>query len=101
MNFRLFQSQLAKLNDIVWPSIAKLAQSRIENSKAKVVVLDAAVLLEAGWQSFVHEVWVSIIPEAEAIRRIVARNQLSEEQVRKQYPRDTAFIVFIFKRDTE
>lgn len=28
-------------------------------------VLDAAVLLEAGWQDMVHEVWTAIIPEDE------------------------------------
>ena len=30
-----------------------------------MVVLDAAVLLEAGWQSMAHEVWVSVIPKDE------------------------------------
>lgn len=30
-----------------------------------MVVLDAAVLLEADWQEMVHEVWVAIIPEEE------------------------------------
>lgn len=33
----------------------------------QVCVLDAAVLLEAGWADMVHEVWVSIIPEEEVI----------------------------------
>ena len=28
-------------------------------------MLDAAVLLEAGWDTMVHEVWVTIIPPAE------------------------------------
>ena len=31
----------------------------------KVCVLDAAVLLEAGWDRYVHEVWVTIIPHDE------------------------------------
>lgn len=30
-----------------------------------VCVLDAAVLLEAGWQDMVHEVWTAVIPEEE------------------------------------
>ena len=34
----------------------------------KVVVLDAAVLLEAGWQSNCHEVWVCLVPRQEAIK---------------------------------
>lgn len=28
-------------------------------------VIDAAVLLEAGWQNMVHEVWTIVIPETE------------------------------------
>jgi len=34
-------------------------------SGTDVVVLDAAVLLEAGWNSMVHEVWTTVIPRAE------------------------------------
>lgn len=30
-------------------------------------VVDAAVLLEAGWTDMVHEVWVTVIPEDEVI----------------------------------
>jgi phosphopantetheine adenylyltransferase/dephospho-CoA kinase len=30
-----------------------------------ICVLDAAVLLEAGWDHLVHEVWVTIIPRDE------------------------------------
>lgn len=32
-----------------------------------VCVVDAAVLLEAGWTDMVHEVWVTIIPDEEVI----------------------------------
>ncbi|XP_074418308.1 bifunctional coenzyme A synthase isoform X3 [Larus michahellis] len=47
-----------------------------------VCVLDAAVLLEAGWQDMVHEVWTAVIPEEEAVKRIMARDGLSEEVAR-------------------
>nr|KAF6415369.1 hypothetical protein HJG59_003121 [Molossus molossus] len=43
-----------------------------------VCVIEAAVLLEAGWQNMVHEVWTIVIPETEAVRRIVERDGLSE-----------------------
>lgn len=36
----------------------------------QVCVVDAAVLLEAGWTDMVHEVWVTIIPDEEVILRI-------------------------------
>ena len=32
---------------------------------ADVIVLDAAVLIEAGWDSFVHEVWTTLVPRDE------------------------------------
>lgn len=31
----------------------------------RVCVIDAAMLLEAGWQNMVHEVWTVVIPETE------------------------------------
>lgn len=31
-------------------------------------VIDAAMLLEAGWQNMVHEVWTVVIPETEVSR---------------------------------
>ncbi|TSL82562.1 Bifunctional coenzyme A synthase [Bagarius yarrelli] len=48
--------------------IARLVKERIQQAKAdgkRVCVLDAAVLLQAGWTDIVHEVWVAIIPEDE------------------------------------
>lgn len=33
-----------------------------------VCVIDAAMLLEAGWQNMVHEVWTVVIPETEVSR---------------------------------
>jgi len=33
----------------------------------RVVVLDAAVLLEAGWDDIVHEVWTTVIPLDEVL----------------------------------
>ncbi|CAH1789636.1 unnamed protein product [Owenia fusiformis] len=77
------KSKLEKLNAIVWPAILKLAQAQIQQHHANgchIVVLDAAVLLEAGWDSIVHEVWATILSQQEAVRRIVERNKLSEEQ---------------------
>ncbi|GAA6082208.1 bifunctional coenzyme A synthase, partial [Tachysurus ichikawai] len=47
--------------------------------RKRVCVLDAAVLLQAGWTDMVHEVWVAVIPEEEAMRRIVQRDGVSQE----------------------
>ncbi|XP_009894127.1 PREDICTED: bifunctional coenzyme A synthase-like [Charadrius vociferus] len=81
------QERLKSLTDIMWPEIARMVKERIREADAQgkaVCVLDAAVLLEAGWQDMVHEVWTAIIPEEEAVKRIMARDGLSEEAARSQ-----------------
>ncbi|XP_078501502.1 bifunctional coenzyme A synthase isoform X2 [Lissotriton helveticus] len=79
------KTQLKRLTDIVWPAIATLAKQKIADAAtqgATVCVMDAAVLLEAGWTDMVHEVWVTIIPEKEAITRIMERDGVSEESAK-------------------
>ncbi|KAK2111867.1 hypothetical protein P7K49_011613 [Saguinus oedipus] len=75
------KKQLKILTDIMWPIIAKLAREEMDRAVTegkRVCVIDAAMLLEAGWQNLVHEVWTVVIPETEAIRRIVERDGLSD-----------------------
>ena len=77
------KSRLTALNNIVWPEISRLALARAEElwrSGAKVVALDAAVLLEAGWEAACHEVWVCVVPRSEAVTRIMARDGKTEEE---------------------
>ncbi|XP_010583925.1 PREDICTED: bifunctional coenzyme A synthase isoform X1 [Haliaeetus leucocephalus] len=81
------QERLKSLTDIVWPEMAQMVKEQIGEADAQgkaVCVLDAAVLLEAGWQDMVHEVWTAIIPEEEAVKRIMARDGLSEEAARSR-----------------
>ncbi|XP_073428426.1 bifunctional coenzyme A synthase isoform X1 [Dendrobates tinctorius] len=81
------KDQLKRLTDIVWPAIASLAKEAVEEAAAEgisVCVMDAAVLLEAGWNEMVHEVWTVIIPEKEAISRIMKRDGISEEAAKNR-----------------
>ncbi|KAL2078472.1 hypothetical protein ACEWY4_026157 [Coilia grayii] len=87
------QERLKALTDIVWPEIALLVKKRIQQAKEegkRVCIVDAAVLLEAGWETLVHEVWVATIPEEEAVRRIVERDGVTEEdavrRLQSQWP---------------
>jgi len=77
--------QLKRLTDIVWPEIRRLAQAEIAALRAAepraVVVLEAAVLFEAGWEPLVDEIWVVIVPRELAVQRAVARGGLSAAQV--------------------
>jgi phosphopantetheine adenylyltransferase/dephospho-CoA kinase len=58
--------------------------SELAAKGAQVCVVEAALLLEAGWDEVVDEIWVSAIPEAEAIKRMNERNGLSEEEAKKR-----------------
>jgi dephospho-CoA kinase len=75
---------LERLTDIVWPEIRRLAGQEIERTRAvdpdAVVVLEAAVLLEASWEDMVDEVWVVTVERETAVERLMARNQFSREQ---------------------
>ena len=73
------------LQGIVWPRMKEMMRARIEELRAEgaeVVVIEAAVLIEAGWTDIVDEVWVVEVPEEVALQRLMARNALSEEDAR-------------------
>jgi phosphopantetheine adenylyltransferase/dephospho-CoA kinase len=76
--------QLTRLTDIVWPEILAMAKDEIEEARAAgeaVVVLEAAVLLEANWQDDVDEVWVVTVTPEVAIERATARDGVDAEAV--------------------
>jgi dephospho-CoA kinase len=61
------QAKLEMLNSIVWPEIWVLTQQEIAKAHSegfKVCVVDAAVMLKAGWDRHLHEIWVTIAPES-------------------------------------
>lgn len=70
-------AQLRRLNEIVWPEIRRILQARIEAEKlagrANAVIVEAAVLLEAGWDDLVDEVWVVDASDALVSRRLQAK----------------------------
>ncbi len=70
--------KLEALTQIVWPSIRTMAAQEIKlaqaQAPARVVVLEAAVLLEAGWQDLVDILWVTVIEKNIAIKRATSRD---------------------------
>jgi dephospho-CoA kinase len=79
---------LKKLTDIVWPEIRRLAELEIDSLKILqpdgVVVLEAAVLFEAGWEDIGDEIWVAVVDQDTAIARAMARDGLEREAVEKR-----------------
>ena len=79
--------QLAELNRLTHPPMAERMRREIDETRARpspppFIVLDAAVLFEAGWEALCDEVWtVSTTPER-ALERLVARNRMTPEAAR-------------------
>ena len=79
--------QLEKLNQIMHPRMARMVADKIEELRGQgveVVVVEAALLFEAGWDSLVEEVWVTDSTEQVVIERLKQRNGMSEEEARKR-----------------
>ena len=76
---------LKKLTDIVWPAIKQMATQEIlyvkEQRPEQVIVLEAAVLFEAGWEDIVDEVWSTIVDREVAIERASNRDGTDRSQV--------------------
>ncbi|MBA7602567.1 Dephospho-CoA kinase [subsurface metagenome] len=74
---------LLRLNQIMHPRIYEMVKARLEEYRRQgvsVVVLEAPLLIEAGWSSLVDEVWVTVAPESTVLRRLKERAGLSEQQ---------------------
>jgi dephospho-CoA kinase len=78
------QQKLSRLSAIVWP----LTRARIEEMKREtaadgvpVFVVEAALLIEAGWQDLFDEVWFVKTSPGTALARLRARG-LSEDEAR-------------------
>lgn len=77
--------QLKRLTDVVWPEIRRLAEEEMasfcEGEPDGIVVLEAAVLFEAGWEDAVDEIWVVVVDRDTAVDRAMARDNAPREAV--------------------
>ena len=75
----------ARLNAIMHPWMSKAIReklSELQQGGTQVAVVEAALLLEAGWDSLVHEVWLTRSPKDDVVERLCQRNNLSEKEIR-------------------
>ncbi|MDA1219362.1 MAG: dephospho-CoA kinase [Chloroflexi bacterium] len=80
-------SQLARLNQIMHPRMARMVSAQIEKLREggeSAVVVEAAVLFEAGWDGLVDEVWTTESPLDAVVDRLMARNGLDKAEVVKR-----------------
>jgi len=74
---------LARLNQIMHPRMYDMVKAQLEEyqrQEADVVVLEAPLLIEAGWASLVDEVWVTVASESTVLRRLKEQFGLSRQE---------------------
>ncbi len=73
---------MQKLTSIVWPITRTLLEARKREQAslgAGVLVIEAAVLVEAGWDDLVDEIWLVLTSPDTAKRRLVERRGMTAE----------------------
>ncbi|MEX0750394.1 MAG: dephospho-CoA kinase [Dehalococcoidia bacterium] len=76
-----------RLEGIVWPWMRTTMEGRLQRLREEsvpVVVLEAAVLIEADWVPIVDRVWLVTVSPDVAKARMMSRNGLSAEQAEQR-----------------
>jgi dephospho-CoA kinase len=75
--------ELKKLESIIHRYVWRKIEEFIDTKKQeKIIALDVPLLIECGWYRRVDAVWLLSISEEEQIKRAMARNNITEEEVR-------------------
>ena len=80
-------SEMEKLNKLMHPIIHDLVEEKIQNladQGINVVVLEAAILIEANWQDLTDEIWLAKANREVVIERVQLRNNFSREEIIKR-----------------
>ena len=75
------------LNDIVWPEVSNVmkdAAKNAENDEAKLFIVDAALLLEAGYSQFFNSILLVTADKSVRYKRIQKRKNIPEDQIEKR-----------------
>lgn len=75
---------LHKLNKITHPEIIRIIKEKIKTSKAKLIILDAPLLLEAGLRSLTDKLIVVEAGRLRQITRALNRTPLSKAEILKR-----------------
>lgn len=77
---------LKRLTNIVWPKIRESLKDRMagerDGGETNVLVVEAAVLFEAGWENLFDEIWVVTAPEKDVLERLESQRNQKPEQTR-------------------
>jgi dephospho-CoA kinase len=78
---------------VVWPAMQSKLLTEIDDAARagnQWIVVEAAVLAEAGWSSSFDEIWVVEVSTDIARTRLMARNNLTEDEANRRIQSQTS-----------
>ena len=81
------ETALTRLNSIVHPRARTIVEAELERLREEgtgVAVVEAPLLLEAGWADMVDQVWVTVAAPLQAVERAAARSRLTPREVEER-----------------
>lgn len=75
---------LAELDRLTHPAVVAEIQRRLAGMRGGVVVVDAVKLIESGLDVCCDQVWLVACSPEQQVQRLMARNNLSEEDARRR-----------------
>ena len=72
---------LAKLNAIAHPAVRRQLGQWVDQQRSPYVLVEAALLVDTGWYRSMDHLTVVSASEAERVKRVMARDGATEEQV--------------------
>ena len=76
-----------KLNNIVWPEVSSVmidAAEKAENNGITLFIVDAALLIEAGFNDFFNSILLITADKSMRLNRILLRKNIPENQIEKR-----------------
>lgn len=78
--------EMKALEEIIWPVVRSYIEKAIdvfnvieEQNEPIMVILEATVMVEAGWDDLIDSLWVTFVPISTARSRLMIRSHLSVE----------------------
>ncbi len=86
------KAQLLKLNEITHPAILQKTFEIIDEiSQTSPVILEAAILIEAGWHKYFETVMLTWCKPEIQLDRLMTRDNISEEEAKKRIASQMSF----------
>ena len=77
------KEQLKKLDSCVHPIVRKYIEEKMSMTRSRLIVVEAALIIEAGYKDMFDEVWFVYCEYHERIKRIKGSRNLSDERIKE------------------